>query len=148
MIIFPPRNILTTQPLYTVILSEAKDLDFCCSPSFIDVFNTNNQVLRFAQDDIAKRFKLWKEIGCSLTNNHTSDPHHFHKTQPPHTVILSGAKDPDFCCCPSFIDVFNTNIQVLRFAQDDNGEWFNLWKEIGCSLTNDHTSAPHHFHQT
>ena len=123
MIIFPPRNILTTQPLYTVILSEAKDLDFCCCPlhqtqpphtvilpeakdpdfcccpSFIDVFNTINYVLRFAQVDISKRFKLWKEIGCSLTNNHTSDPHLLHQTQPLYIVILSAAKDLDFCCC-------------------------------------------------
>jgi hypothetical protein len=82
--------------------------------------NTNIQVLRFAQDDNAKRLIVWKEIGCSLIHDHTFAPHYFHQTQPPHTVILSEAKDLDFFCCPSFIDVFNTNIQVLRSAQDDS----------------------------
>jgi hypothetical protein len=35
-------------------------------------------------------------------------------------------------------------VQVLRFAQDDNSKRFNLWKAIGCSLTNGNTfSSPH-----
>jgi hypothetical protein len=126
-------------------------------------------MLRSAQEDKAKRLIVWKEIGCSLIHDHTFARHHFHQTQPPHTVILSEAKDldfcccplhqtqpphtvilpeakdPDFCCCPSFIDVFNINIQVLRSAQDDNAKRFIVWKEIGCSLIHDHTSATHYF---
>ena len=77
-------------------------------------------ILRSAQEDNAKRFIVWKEIGCSLIHDHTFAPHHFHQTQPPHTVILSEAKDPDFRCCPSLNNIFNTNIQVLRSAQDDS----------------------------
>jgi hypothetical protein len=40
---------------------------------------------------------------------------------------------------PSLYVFYNTNIQVLRFAQDDNSKRFNFWKGNGFSLMNSHT---------
>jgi hypothetical protein len=42
---------------------------------------------------------------------------------PPHTVILSEAKDLDFCCCPSLNNIHNTNIQVINKIRSDYSDF-------------------------
>ena len=83
-----------------------------CTMTTTDI-NTKGKILRFAQDDHAKMFNLWKLIGCCLIHEHSSAPTNKYNTGTRYPERLVGRLN---FLCGTFLRQFHEGYRLWRKA--------------------------------